>query len=238
MFFLTEPHPCSYLPNRISSTQFVEPAVTTMPLYSQLIDHGFRRSGEYVYTPACQSCQSCIAIRLAVEKFRPNRSQKRTIKKNDHLEMTVVKPEFKQEYYTLYIKYTQARHTDGGMDKATEEEFMKSMVSRWCKTWFVEIRDNQQLLAVAVIDELSFGLSAVYTFFDPDLRQNHLGVYGVLWSIEWVKKLNLPYYYLGYWVGGCEKMSYKNNYTPLEAYINHEWITFDSSLALEEYIQV
>jgi arginine-tRNA-protein transferase len=133
-----------------------------MPIYNQLIQHGFRRSGGHSYRPHCQTCQACIACRIPVKQFRPNRSQQRCLKKNKDLVFSVVDACFTQEYFELYCLYLNSRHVDGTMANPAEEDFRQFLYSDWCDTQFIELRLDDQLVAIAVTDMMSDGLSAVY----------------------------------------------------------------------------
>ncbi|MCV6636848.1 arginyltransferase [Candidatus Albibeggiatoa sp. nov. NOAA] len=222
--YATPPHDCSYLDGRQATTVFVDPYVPIdVNLYQSLAIHGFRRSGEYLYRPQCEHCQACIAVRLPVNEFKPRRTQKRVWNKNQDLKATVQPAVFKQEHFTLYSRYLASRHKDAGMDNPTPTEYLEFLASSWSKTFFYEIRLENQLLAIAVVDVFENGLSAVYTFFDPDYNQRSLGVYAILFEIDLAKKLGLEYLYLGYWIADCRKMAYKIDYQPLEYYVGDEW---------------
>ncbi len=221
---LTQSHPCSYFDDKQAQSAFVHPAFNLTPtLYSRLIEHGFRRSGDDVYKPACQSCRECIAVRLPAQAFRPNRNQRRCFKKNQHTQAAIRPAKFNAEHYQLYLKYQNHRHPGGNMATSSADEYIGFMNSIWCESWFVEFSIDNQLCALAVVDRLDNGLSAVYTFFDPDFSAYSPGTYAVLWQIEQAKKLQLNYVYLGYWIKNCSKMSYKNQYQPLYGYIDNQW---------------
>lgn len=225
-FYTTQPHPCSYLPGREAVTLFADPSVPVdTALYSQLIAYGFRRSGEHVYRPRCPRCEACIPIRIPVTNFRPNRAQRRAWRRNQDLDIRPVESGFNEEHYRLYRRYAAARHKGGGMDDAEPARYVDFLTSPWVDTRFCEFRWNGQLVAVAVYDQLRRGLSAVYTFFDPEFRARGLGVYAVLWEIREARHLGLPWLYLGYWIEQCPKMSYKNQYRPHEYYLHGQWIT-------------
>lgn len=225
VFLLSGAHPCSYLPKLTAQTLFCDPhAPMSAALYDQLIRKGFRRSGRYVYRPRCPDCQACIPVRVPVAAFTPDRSQRRTLTRNQDLEVIPHAAHFQREHYNLYTAYTQQRHPEGGMDQAGPEQYWEFLSSPWSRTYFYEFRLAQQLVAVAVVDHLDQGLSAVYTFYDPELAQRRsLGVYAVLWQIDHARQLGLEWVYLGYWIAASAKMRYKNRYQPLEAYQEGRW---------------
>ncbi|NOQ34262.1 MAG: arginyltransferase [Methylococcaceae bacterium] len=221
---ITPPHPCSYLEDRDSQSAFVGSAFRmNTHLYSKLISHGFRRSGDDVYSPHCQNCSQCVACRIPVAQFKPNRNQKRCAKKNQQTTTIIKAPVFEEEHYQLYMRYQQHKHPESGMATSTREDYIHFLSSVWCKTQFVEFYREEQLVAVAIVDMLDKSLSAVYTFFDPDFSEYSLGIYAVLWQLEYAIELGFDYVYLGFWIAECQKMSYKNQYQPLEGFINQQW---------------
>ena len=219
---------CSYLPDKQSSTLFVDPAATLdTTIYSYLLAQGFRRSGGHVYKPCCNSCQACIPLRLPVAHFKPNRNQRRVWAKSSASLVINTKPAtFQSEHFELYCRYIQSRHPDGGMVNPTPDGFLDFLTSSWCKTRFFELQVAGKLTAIAVTDILPNGLSAVYTFFDPELSHLSPGVLALLWQIQEAQRQKLPWLYLGYWVPGCTKMSYKSNYRPLQIWSQKQWQEF------------
>jgi arginine-tRNA-protein transferase len=162
-------------------------------------------------------------VRIAVNEFAPNRAQRRTLARNADLSMHARPPRFEREHFLLYEHYLKARHPDSHMDSTNPSAYMSFLTALWCDTTFYEFRRAQDLLAVAVVDRLGDGLSAVYTFFAPAEADRSLGRLAVLKQVEWAAAMGLPWLYLGYWIRDCRKMSYKHEYAPLEFYINGEW---------------
>jgi leucyl-tRNA---protein transferase len=222
--FLTMPHPCSYLDGEQAQSAFVSPHVElTNKLYSHLIAHGFRRSGDDAYRPQCPACQQCVPVRLAVQDFKPSRKQKRCLQINAETTAIVKPAVFESAHYEMYMRYQQQRHADGSMANSTAADYMSFLSSTWCQTQFVEFSIAEELAGVAVVDYLDNGLSAVYTFFEPKFSSYSLGTYAVLWQIQQAKQLQLDYLYLGFWIKNCQKMSYKNQYRPLQGFVNQHW---------------
>jgi arginine-tRNA-protein transferase len=221
---VTASHSCSYLEGEQAQTAFVNPSFgLDTATYSYLIAHGFRRSGDDVYRPRCAQCSQCVPVRLPVAQFKPNRSQKRCLQKN--LQTTaIIKPAaFEQAHYDLYLRYQNQRHADGNMANASPDEYLKFLGSSWCDTQFIEFFCADELAAVAIVDCLGNALSAVYTFFDPKFSDYGLGVYAVLWQIHYAQKKGLEWLYLGFWIADCQKMNYKNQYQPLQGFIDQRW---------------
>lgn len=228
-FFATPEHECSYLEGREAKTLFVDPQeVIDFEAYSQLSDLGFRRSGKHIYRPYCSHCQACISVRVRCREFTPSKSQKRIINKNKDLQVITVPPQFTDEYYALYEYYINTRHSDGDMYPPTPDQFSAFLIDGGQKSCFYEFRDSiGKLVALAVTDYLAQGLSAIYTFYDPDEAARSIGSYAILWQLKKVQQLELEYLYLGYWIRECQKMSYKTAYGPLEMLLNGDWVVID-----------
>lgn len=223
-FFATAPHPCSYLPGRQATTVFADPGEPkNMPLYSALARNGFRRSGEHIYRPHCEACAACVAVRVPVDAFRMRRSQRRVWAVNQDLVVESRDDSFVPEHFELYRRYQNLRHRGGGMDNPSETSYRNFLTSPWSDTEFHEFRHDGQLLSIAVTDRLADGLSAVYSFFDPDHAARSLGVYAILWQIREAQRCGLTWLYLGYWIEETPKMSYKRDYRPQEHFVGGQW---------------
>lgn len=227
--FATEQSPCSYLDKRNSSSVFVHPSFSlNTEIYSQLIEQGFRRSGDEVYAPHCPTCSECIPARLLVDQFHPSKNQRRCSKKNQATTINIKPARFEQTHFELYLRYQKYKHAGGGMANSTEEDYINFLSSRWCNTLFVEFLINDELAAVAIVDLLDNALSAVYTFFAPEFAAYSLGTYAVLWQLNHAKQMELEYVYIGYWIKNCRKMSYKTQFEPIQGLVDKEWKTIDS----------
>ena len=224
-FFTTAAHACSYIDDRQAITLFADPeADMTAPIYSQLSDLGFRRSGNYVYRPQCQGCSACISVRIPVADFHPRREQRRCWQRNQDMTVTPVPVQWSEEHYTLYARYISARHREGDMYPPSPRQYREFLTSDWSDTELVEFRLDGQLLIVAVTDSLENGLSAVYTFYDPEINTRSLGTFAILWQVEACRAKGLRSLYLGYWVRQAQRMRYKTKFRPLELLIENEWL--------------
>ena len=227
-FYLTANYACSYLPDRQARSQVATPAhFIDGEAYSQLIRAGFRRSGQFTYRPLCEACRDCVPARVVVADFAPNRSQRRCQLRNRHLEARFLPLTYNEAHFALYRKYQANRHVGGGMDRDGSEQYTQFLLSSNVNSMLVEFRDAGELVMVCVIDQIEDGLSAVYTFFDPEREQASLGTYGVLWQIDLARRLELAYVYLGYWIGATPKMAYKKQFKPLEGLGNGGWQRLD-----------
>nr|VFJ57673.1 MAG: arginine-tRNA-protein transferase [Candidatus Kentron sp. FM]VFJ57931.1 MAG: arginine-tRNA-protein transferase [Candidatus Kentron sp. FM]VFK09853.1 MAG: arginine-tRNA-protein transferase [Candidatus Kentron sp. FM] len=224
LFLVEPPHGCNYFPDRRASTLFVDPRYPKdRRLQTFLVENGFRRSGEHLYRPHCRNCRACVPVRIPVAEFQPRRSQRRVWRKNRDLTSRILSPKFRDEHFQLYYRYLDARHPEGGMANPTPAQYLDFLTADWVEAMFVEFRLGDRLLGVGVLDCLDNGLSAVYTFFDPDYPERSLGVYAILWSIHEARRVNLDWLYLGYWIETLPRMCYKNEYRPQERFWEGKW---------------
>lgn len=221
---LSHPHACSYLDNRTAQSAFIDPSFPMRPaIYAYLLEQGFRRSGDLIYSPRCAQCSACIPVRIPVSDFTPSRNQKRTLKKNRGTEVRIKPAVYDPKHYALYQRYQQTRHAESSMAHATPEEYINFLTSHWCDTLFAEFLIDGTLAAVAIVDQFSHAYSAVYTFFDPLFSYYSLGSYAILWQIHQARQTQRNWLYLGFWIKDCRKMAYKTQYRPIQGYINRQW---------------
>ena len=237
-FYLTASYACSYLPNTPARSQVATPAnLITREIYSELVQQGFRRSGNYTYRPRCDACQACQSIRIAAADFVPSRSQRRAWQQHNSLQTSVHSLADTPEYYALYQRYQAARHQNGGMDNDDYQAYEKFLLRSDVASFIVEFREPVEphatgvLRMVSVIDLLADGVSAVYTFFEPERARSSFGVYNVLWQLDLCRQLKLDFVYLGYWIKNSSKMAYKTQYQPAQVLQNGTWQPYQKDAA-------
>ncbi len=234
-FYLTAPSPCPYLPGNEERKVFTHLVGERAGELNDLLTHGgFRRSQSIAYRPACDACKACVSVRVVVEDFSPTRSLRRIFDRNADIsgEMRVALPT--SEQYSIFRAYLDARHRDGGMADMTVLDYAMMVEDSHVETRLIDYRRHGhdtdlerpgagELVAVALTDVLSDGLSMVYSFFDPDITGRSLGTFMILDHIERARRMGLPYVYLGYWVRGSQKMDYKGRFLPQERLMPNGW---------------
>ncbi len=223
--YLTGEQACSYLPRRRTRSLFIDPLADIGGMrYQWLLEQGFRRSGRFVYRPACRGCQACVSVRIPVAAFRPDRSQRRNERLNADIQVCFRPAAFVPEHFALYRAYLETRHPDGAMAEDDEASYRRFLLEPWGgDTELMELRHGGHLMAVAVTDVLPAALSAVYTFFDPASSERAPGTLAVLAQVAEARHRHLDHLYLGYWIEECRKMRYKERFRPLEVWDGQFW---------------
>ena len=228
-FYTTAPLPCPYVAGRTERKVVTEIAgADADELHDRLSRAGFRRSHNIAYAPVCPSCNACVPIRIPVDRFRPGRTLRKCERANGDIEGFEVPAHATTEQYALFQRYQAARHVEGDMAGMTFYDYRAMVEDTPIDTFMVEFRGpDDRLVGACLTDRLGDGLSAVYSFFDPDLDRRSLGSYAVLWLIERARVVELPYVYLGYWVADSRKMAYKSRFRPSEILTGGIWRQLD-----------
>ena len=259
-FYLTRPQPCPYLPDRDERKLFTHLGPDgSIADFDYLHQEGFRRSQTIAYRPQCEHCSACISVRIRVDDFKRSKSQKRVWNNNKSLIATRTDALSSAEQYALFKAYVETRHNDGGMAEMNLFEYQAMIEDSFVDSFIREYREpnssssirpdgerysyslssesykpkaTSDLIAVALCDLLSDGISLVYSFFEPNLHSRSIGTYIILETIDYARAVGLPYVYLGYWVKGSQKMDYKIKFLPQDHLINGEWVRVDDASKL------
>lgn len=228
-FYVTTVYPCGYLRKQLAQSLIATPQnIVNADIYSGLIQQGFRRSGKFTYRPHCEHCQACISVRIPIATFQPDRSQRRALSRHADLTVHIMEVDFHEAHFALYQDYQKRRHADS-VDLPTDTsdeitQYRQFLCQSNVDSVMVEFRNHYNTLKmVSVVDIVSDGLSAVYTFYDAEDKASY-GTYSILWQLAWAKQLGLPYLYLGYWIAQNPKMGYKEKFQPQEKLIDDEWL--------------
>jgi arginine-tRNA-protein transferase len=236
-FYLTAPSPCPYLPDRSERKVFTHLVGEKAGDLNDLLTHGgFRRSQSIAYRPACDQCRACVSVRVIAHEFRPSRKFRKVKARNADIVGTMRAAVPTSEQYSIFRAYLDQRHRHGGMADMTVLDYAMMVEDSHVETRIIEYRkrdlDNGidkrgDLVAVALTDVLSDGLSMVYSFFEPSEQSRSLGTFMILDHISRARQLGLPYVYLGYWIDGSRKMDYKGRFLPQQRLAPTGWLRAD-----------
>ena len=223
IFFMTKETTCPYLKNK-SEKRLVTDLNNNPFLFDELSISGFRRIENWMYRPSCQNCSECKSYRINIKKFLLTKSLKRIRKNNTEVKVLLKKNIKTKKYYNLFSSYQNNRHTGSSMSFMTFEDFKSMIETSPINTQLYEFRNNKnKLIGLMLFDYQKDGLSAVYSFYDIELKKNGLGNYMILELIELGKKLNLKYIYLGYYIKNAERMNYKLKFKEGELFSDGKW---------------
>lgn len=212
--------------------------------YGELLEKGWRRSGPFFYRETCPHCKKCLPIRVCVDDFVPSKSQRKALKKNSDLEITLTSnpTDFvTDEKIKLFQMYDKRHNPDS--EKSYEESLETIFglngledVDRktYSGTYNMDYRLNGKLIGVGVLDKAVDSLSSNYFYYDTsdEILKRSLGVFSMIMEIEACRgnlfdgQLKSDYHYLGYYIADCDKMNYKNQYKPYQLLIDGNWTEF------------
>jgi arginyl-tRNA--protein-N-Asp/Glu arginylyltransferase len=219
------PEPCPYLPDRQARLPLRLPTRRiTPPEFDQLLELGDRRSGYGVYRATCGSCHECRPIRIPVDEFTPSTSQKRSLKKNEFVTVQVGYATCTPAHLDLYNRHKTGRGLSRSGEPMSESSYRQWMVESCAQTVEMRYFVSSKMIAVSVLDIGEDSVSSVYHYFDPEESRRSLGVYSVLWEIDWCRGRGIKWYYLGYYVRDCDHLNYKANYLPNEIKMDDGWL--------------
>jgi len=216
--FLAPPGPCGYLPDQTWQLEYEHFSKLSAAEYLVRLEQGWRRFGGSLFRPRCQACTACRSLRVLMDRFHPNRSQRRVRKSNQgEVILEIGSPNVTRAKLDLYDRYHAMQsdakgwpHHEAKDVASYANSFLENPfpTEEWCYYY------DDRLVGVGYVDHLPGALSAIYFFHDPDLRPRSLGTWNVLEVIERAQELRIPYVYLGYLVEGCQGMQYKASFRP------------------------
>ena len=221
---ITHPFPCGYLPELEEQLLVVmDHHAFNSPAYEELLELGFRRSGTQIYRPHCAACKQCQSLRIPVQKLNLSRSQKRTLAKAKDLRVTFGK-ETSEDFYPLFERYIETRHKDGDMYPPSPDQYKGFIPCEWLDVHYLCLYDKDKLISVSVIDVLGNAFSALYTYFDPDYSHYSPGKLSILIASQFARDFDKQWFYLGYYIKACDKMSYKAQFKPHQRFVLGDWV--------------
>ncbi len=218
--YQSKPELCPYLHDRTRCSIFFQTEKLPPAAYEHLLDGGWRRCGKMFYLNTCPNCAECLPLRIVVDDFKPDRTQKRILKKNAGLRTEIVNAEFDSGDYRLYARYLEERHGD---KSANEDDYRNFLLNSPVESLIMRYYDGDTLIGVAWIDEMPKSISSVYFAFDRAFERQSPGVFSILKQIELCKRLGKKFLHLGFYIKDCRKMNYKINYSASELFDNNEW---------------
>ena len=235
---MTAPAPCPYLQGQVERKVFTHLVGQRAPEMNDILTQGgFRRSQNIAYRPACEGCRACVSVRIIVDEFEPTKSMKRVLAANTDLTSKEYPAEPSTEQFSLFRQYLDSRHQQGGMSDMTVLDYAMMVEDTHVNTRIIEYRMREEgdgiaekpagkLVAAALTDMMADGLSMVYSYYDPALVDRSMGTYMILDHIRRTKAKGLPHVYLGYWVEGSRKMTYKTRFLPQEHLLMQGWTRY------------
>ena len=220
---VTRSQKCAYLADQTEqrlATDISEHAHT----HDRLAESGFRRVENWVYKPACPNCNACKPIRVKANQFKKSRNIRRIQSVNRDLKRNLSTGRLSLDHYDMFQRYLSYRHEDGQMASMSFDEFSAMILNSPIDTTLTEyVSADNRLIGCILVDRQRDGLSAVYSFFQPEEKKRSLGSFMIIDLIDRCSELGLPYVYLGYYIEQSRKMSYKARFKPYQIFSHGDW---------------
>lgn len=229
--FTSDDHECAYLPDRVSRLEYSYAPVLKAQEYEDLMNRGYRKFGALFFRPVCLGCRECRPLRVAVERFQPDRSQRRAGKKNERLEVRLAEPSVDEARLELYHRYHDAQAARKGWPEKDRdaEDYAFSFVQNPVPAIEISLWEAGRLVGIVLTDITPNVVSGVYHYYDPDLTARGVGTFCMLQTLELAKQLRKPWAYFGFYVAGCGSLEYKARFRPCEVMgPDGVWREFDS----------
>ena len=193
-------------------------------LHADLIERGYRHSGDIIYTTACDKCSKCVPMRIDPMRFRPSKKQRHILNKNADVDIVITVPQLTDEKYDIYRRYMKYQHSDSPQD-VTKEGLAKSTYCLLPSSAEIQYCLGDKIIGITIADIIPYkAFSSVYHFFDPDFAHRSIGTLSMIAEISLCGQLQIPFFYPGLWVQGCRKMEYKTRFRPYQLLIDGVWV--------------
>lgn len=224
-----ELEPCPYLDKETARLPLQVPSQRITPIeVDSRLAAGQRRTGEFVYSTHCPSCQACRPIRLRASDIAFNATQRKTLRRNQAVLEPYIGPVIvDQARVDLFNKHRNERGLGKRISSIQSEEYAWAFQRSCFDTFEIAYSLNGDLVCVAICDQGSNSMSAVYTYYDPDYASMSLGTYSILKQIEYCRQTKREFLYLGFYIAESPNMSYKANFTPHERLEDGKWVCFE-----------
>ena len=209
-----QPHSCGYLPDRLALYESFIMLEARPEEREILLERGYRAFGKHYFRPKCSGCIECVPIRIPVDTFQPNKSQRRLWKKSQEIRVEIDLPQFTEEKYAIYTDHLQRFNRPAG--QSSVEDFVFSFYDPEFPALEFLYYVGERLAAVGIVHEVSRALSSVYFTYRLEYSELSLGTFSVLKEIEHAKELGKSHLYLGYYVADNHFMRHKASFKPHE----------------------
>ena len=226
---IDEPEACPYLPNQIARMPLRMPLTKISPAETDSrLALGHRRTGEFIYQTSCPNCQACEPLRIDVSEFKLSKNLKRVLSRGDRkLQQRINEMRGDQERANLFNLHRQKRNLAKRDTDIDLEEYIWGFVKSCFQSFEMTYWLDGRLVGVAICDMGLKSMSAVYTFYDPDLTGDSIGTYSILKQIQYCQQKKIRFLYLGYYVEDCSHMKYKSRFSPHSRLIDGQWVRFE-----------
>lgn len=224
--FTTAPSSCSYLPHESAQLEYRVLLNLTADTFGGLLRRGWRRFGHYVFRPQYPVCRACRSLRIPTATFTPSRSQRKALRRNQSVSVEISAPAVTNRHIDLFNAYHRdmSRRRDWPDNRTSTQDYYESFIgghfefAREFRYW----RDGR-LVGVGLVDQVDDGLSSAYFYHDPAWRRFSPGTFSILCEIDYARRYDIPFVYLGYWIRDNDSMNYKARFRPcelLESYVD------------------
>ena len=210
---------CSYLPDETASLEYRYLLDIGPAAFEAMLSRGWRRQGACFFRPRCPACVKCRSLRVLVDAFAPDKSQRRCLKKNADVRLVVRNPRVTAEHLAVFDAYHADMHARRGWpyEPTTAEDYAQTVLAgRFAFAREFAYLRGTELFGVGLVDLTPAALSSIYFYHRPDWRPAGPGTFSALKEIEYARESGRRHVYLGYWIAENASMAYKNRFGPHE----------------------